>query len=159
MNNPFTPNFGQAPLYIAGRSFLTGEIERALDRGLGDPALASILVGPRGTGKTALLSHLGSYAEGHGWIAVNVSCLPGMLQDILEQTKRRTVEFVEPAHDKKLSAISIGQLGGIEWERQEPPTQNWRSLMTDILEELAAHDVGLYITVDEVDPELDEMIS
>ena len=66
MNNPFTPNFGQAPLYIAGRSFLTGEIERALDRGLGDPALASILVGPRGTGKTALLSHLGSYAEGHG---------------------------------------------------------------------------------------------
>ena len=158
VNNPFTPNFGQAPLYIAGRSFLTGEIERALDRGLGDPALASILVGPRGTGKTALLSHLGSYAEGHGWIAVNVSCLPGMLQDILEQTKRRTVEFVEPAHDKKLSAISIGQLGGIEWERQEPPTQNWRSLMTDILEELAAHDVGLYITVDEVDSELDEMI-
>lgn len=133
MNNPFTPNFGQAPLYIAGRSFLTGEIERALGRGLGDPALASILVGPRGTGKTALLSHLGSYAEGHGWIAVNVSCLPGMLQDILEQTKRRTVEFVEPAHDKKLSAISIGQLGGIEWERQEPPTQKVLLVASDIV--------------------------
>ena len=83
-----------------------------------------------------------------------------MLQDILEQTKRRTVEFVEPAHDKKAECnfywAAWGALNGSVRNRL---LKNWRSLMTDIFgKNFAAHDVGLYITVDEVDPELDEMI-
>lgn len=46
IKNPFTPNFGQVPLYMAGRKFLLGEIGRALENGPGDPALSSILAGP-----------------------------------------------------------------------------------------------------------------
>lgn len=158
MKNPFTPNFGQVPLYMAGRKFLIGEIERALENGLGDPALSSILVGPRGTGKTALLSHLSNKAEQTGWVSVDVPCLPGMQRDIFEQAKRKAREFLDEGERKHITGLTVGQLIGVEWAHDVPPAQNWRSAMTDLLEVLNSKGIGLYITIDEVDPTLDEMI-
>lgn len=158
MKNPFTPNFGQVPLYMAGRKFLLGEIERALENGPGDPALSSILVGARGAGKTALLSHLSSKAQQTGWISVDVPCLPGMLQDILEQTRRKAREFLDERDQKHITGLTVGQIIGVEWSEDVPPSQNWRSAMTDLLEVLNAKGIGLYVTIDEIDPALDEMI-
>ena len=158
MRNPFTPNFGQVPIHMAGRKFLISEIERAFEHGPGDPALSSILVGPRGTGKTALLSYLASRAEQMGWLSVNVSCLPGMLQDILEQVYRKGSEYLDEPDNKRLSGVTFGQVVAVEWESQPVPTRNWRSEMTDVLQELNSKGIGLLITVDEVDPSLDEMI-
>lgn len=158
MRNPFTPNFGQVPIHMAGRKFLMSEIERAFEYGPGDPALSSILVGPRGTGKTALLSYLASRAEQMGWLSVNVSCLPGMLQDILEQVYRKGSEHLDGPDGKRLSGVTLGQVVAVEWENQPAPSRNWRSLMTDVLQKLNGKGIGLLITVDEVDPSLDEMI-
>ena len=158
MKNPFTPNFGQVPLYMAGRKFLLGEIERALENGPGDPALSSILVGARGTGKTALLSHLSTKAQQAGWISVDVPCLPGMLQDILEQTRRKAREFLDERDQKHITGLTVGQFFGVEWSEDVPFSQNWRSAMTDLLEVLNSKGVGLYVTIDEIDPSLDEMI-
>ena len=42
MKNPFTPSFGQVSLHMAGRGQIIAKIERAFDRGLGDPNLCSI---------------------------------------------------------------------------------------------------------------------
>lgn len=50
-NNPFTPTFGIVPPYMAGRTYVIEDIVRALDRGPGDPNLATIFIGARGTGK------------------------------------------------------------------------------------------------------------
>lgn len=158
MRNPFTPNFGQVPIYMAGRKFLISEIERAFERGPGDPALSSILVGPRGTGKTALLSYLASKAEQIDWLSVSVSCLPGMLQDVLEQVYRKGSEYLDEPDGKRLSGVTFGQVVAVEWENQPAPSRNWRSMMTDVLDELNDKGVGLLITIDEVDPSLDEMI-
>lgn len=154
MKNPFTPNFGQVPLYMAGRKFLLGEIERALENGPGDPALSSILVGARGTGKTALLSHLSCQAQQAGWISVDVPCLPGMLQDVLEQTRRKAREFLDERDQKHITGLTVGQLFGVEWSEDAPPSQNWRSAMTDLLEVLNSKGIGLYVTIDEIDPAL-----
>lgn len=71
--NPFTPTFGIVPPIMAGRTYLIDDVVRALDRGPGDPNLATIYVGARGTGKTALLSYLSSEAQRHGWISVGVA--------------------------------------------------------------------------------------
>ena len=55
IRNPFTPSFGQIPLYMAGRDLVIDEIMRAFENGVGDPNLSTILIGARGSGKTALM--------------------------------------------------------------------------------------------------------
>ena len=158
MGNPFTPNFGQIPLHMAGRGLLIDEITNALENAPGDPALTSIIVGARGTGKTALLSLLAREAQQRSWIAVNVSCVPGMLDDILQHVLKAAANLIDVNETARLKGISFGRLLGLEWEREEDVEPNWRIRMTSILEKLAERDIGLLITVDEVQPSLDEMI-
>ena len=66
IRNPFTPSFGQIPLYMAGRDLVIDEIMRAFENGVGDPNLSTILIGARGSGKTALMSLLAHEAQGFG---------------------------------------------------------------------------------------------
>lgn len=96
--NPFTPTFGSIPAQMAGREDVIEELTRALDNGVGDPNLTTILSGARGTGKTALLSYLADRADECGWISVNVSALLGMLEELLQQAwKRRSTLLPSPA--------------------------------------------------------------
>lgn len=69
--NPFTPTFGMVPPFLAGRDRILAEMTRAFEDGLGNPNLSTILIGPRGTGKTALLSCIADEAQEKGWLAVN----------------------------------------------------------------------------------------
>ena len=156
--NPFTPSFGQIPPFMAGRSEVIHELVRAFDHGVGDPNLSTIFVGARGTGKTALLTYLGEEALSHGWITASVSAVPGMLRDIEERAAVAAGEFVETPDRMRLKGINVGQLLGLEWDREQPPSGNWRTRMTSLLEMLAEHGVGLLIAVDEVRVDLDEMI-
>ncbi len=158
MKNPFTPSFGQVPLQMAGRTQIIEKMQRAFDNGLGDPNLCSIFTGARGTGKTALLHLLANKAEENGWISVCVTSVPGMLEDIYEQTIRKTKHLIETKKSAHIKLISIGDIFEIELERDKQVSLNWRSRMTDILDSLAELETGLLITVDEVDPELDEIV-
>jgi len=56
--NPFTPAFGSEPMFLAGRERIIEDIIGGLENGPGDPNRASILVGPRGSGKTVLLTRI-----------------------------------------------------------------------------------------------------
>src|SRR5699024_10029950 len=94
LRNPFTPSFGQIPPYLAGRSRIVSDMGRAFDRGPGDPNLSTILVGARGTGKTALLSYLAEMALGQGWVSASVTAEEGMLEDILERAVETGSQFV-----------------------------------------------------------------
>lgn len=158
MKNPFTPSFGQVPLQMAGRAQIIDKIQRAFDNGLGDPNLCSIFTGARGTGKTALLHLLANQAEGAGWISVSVTSVSGMLEDIYEQTLRKTKHLIESKSSTHVKSVSVGDILGVELERERQPHFNWRSRMSDVLDSLAELEVGLLITVDEVDPELDEIV-
>ncbi len=156
--NPFTPTFGMVPPFMAGRTYLIDDILNALDRGPGDPNLSTMFIGARGTGKTTLLSYLASEASAHGWIAVSVAALPGMLEDIYERAKEAAIEFVDSEKGARLKGISIGQLLGVEWETPAQESENWRTRMNRLLKSLAEYDIGLLITVDEVRVSLDEMV-
>ncbi len=158
MRNPFTPNFGQVPIHMAGRSDIVEEMRDAFDNGPGDPNLCTLFTGTRGTGKTALLLLLAQEAEQRGWISVSVTAVPGMLEDIYEQTMRKAANLVDSDDGPHMKAISLGQIIGIEWENTNPPSLNWRSRMTALLDALAETGTGLVITVDEVDPDLDEIV-
>ncbi|WP_206214405.1 ATP-binding protein [Adlercreutzia sp. ZJ141] len=156
--NPFTPTFGIVPAHMAGREDVIGELLRALDNGVGDPNLVTIVSGARGTGKTALLSYVADEAAAHGWIAVNVSALPGMLDEIVQQTKKRAGHLIESDGAVRISSIHLGNIAEVTFQEQNEEAATWRIRMEDLLDELAKTDTGLLLTIDEVREDLDEMI-
>ncbi len=156
--NPFTPTFGQIPPFMAGRSHIVEELLRAFGNGAGDPNLSTIFVGARGTGKTALLTYLSEEAAPRGWVTASVSAVPGMLEDIIERARESSREFLEQEGSARLKGVTVAQLFGVEWEHRDNPEGNWRTRMNKILDALNEHGVGLLITVDEVQVDLDEMV-
>ena len=156
-SNPFTPVFGQIPLHMAGREDILEEMDEAFASNGQDPNLTSIIVGARGTGKTALLSLLSKEAESQGWVAVNVTALPGMLENVYEQAVKHCAHLIDSSSTKThLTGITVGGFG-VEWTNSQPAQGTWRTRMEALLDLLAPTGAGLLICVDEVDPELDEM--
>ena len=157
MLNPFTPNFGQVPAVLAGRESVIADITEVFESNSNSPARTSILVGARGTGKTALLALFSGKARQSGWLSVDVTCLPGMLEDIVQQALTASAEFTDTGN-RHLTGVTIGSFIGVEWQNESDRSKNWRTRMTEILDRLADHNIGLLITVDEVTARLDEMI-
>ena len=158
MSNPFTPTFGIVPPYLAGREVFLLEMQRALQDGPGNPNLSTLLIGPRGSGKTALLSCVAEEALQSGWIVARTVAADGMLEDILQSALKNAASFLQQRTKKKVKSVSVGQVLGIEWALEPAPATNWRTRITALLDELKQHDIGLLITVDEVRADLPEMI-
>ncbi|WP_322153479.1 ATP-binding protein [Paratractidigestivibacter sp.] len=156
-NNPFTPVVGKVPLYMAGRETIIDDVDTALRGNGNDPAIISLLVGARGTGKTALLSHFADTAESVGWVTARVTCLSGMLDDILVRARRGASHLVDTQSHRKVKSLGLKDLATVELEDSKPELTNWRAQVEDILEALAEHETGLLITVDEVTPNVKEM--
>lgn len=156
-SNPFTPTFGKVPPHLAGREGIIEDMAYALDNGPGDPNLSTILVGPRGSGKTALLSSIAHEASAHGWITASVSATPGMLDDILQRAQEAAGEFVDSGQRPHVREIGIPQVVSFEFEKGEEEA-NWRTKMNRFLAELDRNGIGLLISIDEVTVELDEMV-
>ena len=55
-------------------------------------------------------------------------------------------------------AKEVAAVGSLSFESSEPEKTNWRYRMTDMLDELKKNDTGLVVTVDEIDPSLDELV-
>ena len=154
--NPFTPTFGKTPLVLAGREEILEDMAEGFENGSGDPNLSAAFIGSRGIGKTALMSCICDEALGYGWISASVSAAPGMLDDLLIQARRAAESYIARNSRTRLSSVELGPISA-SWEHVEEQG-NWRSKMTDLLDELGKYDIGLLITVDEVTAELDEMI-
>lgn len=156
--NPFTPTFGIVPTYMAGRDSLLNTMNVAFEDGVGNPNLCTLLIGPRGSGKTALLSCIGDEAREQGWIVVDSVAEEGMLEDILQHFMEEATHLRDPGPSKRLSGMSIGDIVGFEWETKAEDPTNWRMRMEALLREVTQRKSGLIITVDEVRVDVDEMI-
>ena len=155
--NPFTPAFGTMPFILAGRDELLDRMAWAFEDGFGNPNLSTILIGPRGSGKTVLLSRIREIARRSGWVAASTTALPGMLEDIYEQACLAGEHIVEGDSRAKLTSVRIGPLSA-SWEVGDAREGNWRTRMTRLLDQLAAYETGLLVTVDEATADLDEAI-
>lgn len=158
MANPFTPSFGRVPPILAGREFVLNDIEHALDNGGGDPNLCTLYIGPRGVGKTALMLHVAQTAGAYGWVSASTTASPGMLEDLFEQSTMAANQFVNSQRSARLTSIGVPALFTAEWEYRDPDSGNWRTRMGKLLDELAEHDIGLLMTVDEVRSDVDELV-
>ena len=161
--NPFTPGFGQFPHMMAGRNDIFCELDYAYNNAPGDPGLTSIIIGARGTGKTAILSHYSKEVESIGWISVDTVCQKGLLDDIYQQTVLKTRHLIDSdisSNNKSRFKSKFELLGiGVEYEKEEVAiSSNWRVKMSELIDLLSEQNIGLLITIDEVDPKLDEMI-
>jgi len=156
LKNPFTPAFGSEPMVFAGRENILEDILSGLENGPGDPNRATVLIGPRGSGKTALLTKIADEAAKIGWSSARVTTSEGMLNSILEQAKRNGKEFLPKKGKTKLTELHAFGIGfSVETAKESSPS--WRLQMTEILEVLAEFKVGLLITVDELDVKQEEM--
>ena len=159
MNNPFTPTFGIVPPYLAGRKQILEDMDKAFDNWPGDPNLSTILIGPRGSGKTAMLSCIGDIALRKGWIVADTSAADGMLEDVLQRTMDVAAEHIGREDKRKLTGIEIGSVLGLNWSVDSVTSANWRSRISELLKRLNERGIGLLITIDEVRSDVDEMIA
>jgi len=157
LKNPFTPTFGSIPLHLAGRDSIIRDVLDGLDNGPGDPYRSTIFVGARGSGKTVLLAKIAEDASANGWISANVNADSDMLDELLIQIRDNAKEFLTPETLTHITSISVAGVGISRNVKQSNRKTTWRSDMTSVIKELNEKNVGLLITVDELDARIDEL--
>lgn len=70
---------------------------------------------------------MASVAEQRGWISVNVARLPGLPEDILQQTARNGAAFLKKKDGERFKSINIASVFSIEREYARGIESNWRS--------------------------------
>ncbi len=159
--NPFNPGYGVAPPVLAGRGELIHQILMNLQRGPGRGEYHTIVVGPRGTGKTVLLDHVRRHViDEWGWLDLNWAGRPdwGLAQMLAEQlpgleprlvgTLRRAGRSVRPA-----SIEATTPLGGAraEFTRSQPvPARSVTALVEDLGRQAAERRLSVLLVVDEL---------
>lgn len=118
---------------MAGRQRILDDMRQAFEDGIGNPNLSTILIGARGTGKTALMSCIRDEALGEGWIAVGATALPGMLEDLYEQTSSAASHLTKVEARHSLTSLSVGPVSAGWKSEQAPAAGNWRTRMTRLL--------------------------
>ena len=157
LKNPFTPSFGSIPLQLAGRDSIIRDVLEGLNNGPGDPYRSTIFVGARGSGKTVLLAKIAEEASAIGWISVNVNADSDMLDEILIQIRDNAKEFLTPESLSQITSVTVAGVGVTRNVKQSNRKTTWRSEMASILKEINENDVGLLITVDELNVRIDEL--
>lgn len=154
LHNPFTPTFGHVPFALAGRSEYIDDVIGGLANRPGDPNRSTVFVGPRGSGKTVLLTAIAREAQEQGWISVSVSARNGMLDEVVSQLKSRAVHLLPDEQDFDVTALKAGPVGFTREMRRESST--WRTRIESMVETLNEQGVGLLFTIDEVNPQCEE---
>ncbi len=154
--NPFTPTFGRVPFALAGRNELIDDVMYGLANQPGDPNRATIFIGPRGSGKTVLLSTIAQNAAEQGWISVYAVAAEGMFDKVLRELRQRTEHILEKASDYDITSVQVGSISvGREMHRAEEPI--WFQVKR-LVEELNRRNIPVLFTVDEIDPGCKDLI-
>jgi hypothetical protein len=158
LENPFTPSFGELPAHVAGRRQILAEVGAAFVKKTRSPELTCLFSGARGMGKTTLLSLLAHRAEEAGWICVDATALPGMLDDIEIGIRRGARHLLGESSAPRLSGVELAGVGAVSFADAGQEKSNWRSRVSEMLERLDQTETGLLLTVDEVNPSLPELV-
>lgn len=140
--NPFKPTAGAEPPVLAGRKRVIDDFTDGLMEGPGAPGRLMRISGPRGSGKTVLLTELGDIARDKGWVVVDETAGEGLVDRIIERLVRQLPEAnasmeIDLGFIKAHAGVSSGA-GGVG--------------IRAVLEEAAGRigKKGVLVTVDEV---------
>lgn len=156
--NLFTPDFGQPPHSYVGRDDMLRDIRSGLGAGPRDPRFTSLLLGPRGSGKTVTLNMIEDIAYSAGWLVLP---LDASTPDIMERLEER-IDWARD-EDEALAAVPRGgteattkgvRVLGAEWQRQVvraiQPKWGVRRQLTTLAEHAAANGSAVLLTIDEL---------
>lgn len=149
--NPFKPTAGMTPPVLVGRDSVIDDFIEGLDNGPGSPGRLMRITGPRGSGKTVLLTELGDIAANRDWSVVNVSGKEPICTSIQEQLGRNS----------RLKSMDVAiNLPFVSASAKVGEERNilFREAFSQATHALTKDGSGLLITVDEVqDASRDEM--
>ncbi|NHM15934.1 AAA family ATPase [Eggerthellaceae bacterium zg-887] len=150
--NPFKPTAGAEPPVLVGREKVIEDFSDGLAEGAGARGRLMRITGPRGSGKTVLLTELGDLARNEGW-------------DVIDETARDGLcDRIAHAASSEASRADLSfdlHAGVFDFHAATPKPEgpcDLRDALTKRLQVLARQKRGLLITLDEVqDANRDEM--
>ncbi|MGB7980465.1 MAG: AAA family ATPase [Candidatus Nanopelagicales bacterium] len=150
--NPFKPTAGATPPLLVGRDDTLEEFTESLDDGPGAPARLALFTGPRGIGKTVMLTEVADQALRRGWVSLAETATPGMIGR-LTHAASTALHDLDPATApaRSVTGVSLpGIGGGLTMSARPIAATQWRTEVGRLLDVLERHNTGLLITVDEV---------
>jgi len=157
--NTFLPAFGNRPKHIIGRSGIVKTFTEGLSRPVGHHYRATMLIGQRGTGKTALLLEFAEIAEKRGYIVARVTANDEMLTEILQTIQIKGARFFKTPRTK-VKSISGGAFGfsfGLTFTDETEKNFGFNIKLGLLCDELSKLSKGILILVDEVQSNTPEM--
>ena len=152
--NPFTPNFGVTPEHQVGHEQLLDELTKGLDRGPRDEGYTPFIVGPRGSGKTIVLSAIEDLAYEQGWIVLSIEASKSNLPYNINEAINQAHKSVGRSAKKTVRTGARVKIGPVQWHReaiQEVATEEGtRTKLRTLAEHAEANGFGVLLTVDEV---------
>lgn len=140
--NPFKPTAGAEPPALIGRERVIDDFRDGIEEGAGAPGRLMRITGPRGSGKTALLTELGDVAKSYGWRVVDVTATGNVARAIQHELARPIDATVHV--EANLGVIKAGVSKNID------TSETLRDALTRVSTQETEHDAGLLVTVDEI---------
>jgi hypothetical protein len=155
--NPFNPAFGRRPKHFVGRDQIIAEFIAGLENP-NSPWRTTILIGIRGSGKTAILSDIQERDSDKKKITINVTATDDMLNNILAEIYRKIPQSIRKGIPtvSDFSAFGIGVKFRSEEEAPEF-TNGFRFQLTKMLDSLKKQHIQTIFLIDEVQKHSESM--
>lgn len=141
--NPFKPTAGAEPPVLVGRKQVIDDFIDGLDEGVGAPGRLMRISGPRGSGKTVIMSELGAIAQKRNWLVVRESARKNLIDHIVSKLASKSPSANASA-DADFGFFKVH--AGIN-DRQNIPI-DLESVLSSACKKIGKK--GLLITIDEV---------
>ncbi|WP_165173207.1 AAA family ATPase [Adlercreutzia sp. ZJ242] len=144
--NPFKPTAGAEPPVLIGREKVLEDFSDALEEGVGAPSRLMRITGPRGSGKTVLLTELGDIARERGWSVVDETASEKLVSSLVAALGQRAAS-PEASVDFDLGVVKahVGT-GAVE----DSSKLTLREAMGRATSRRTGNPMGLLVTIDEV---------
>jgi len=149
MRNPFKPTAGARPPLLIGREHSLDMFEEGLDDGSGAPGLLTVFTGPRGVGKTVMLSQAEDIARAHGWVVVSDTATPGLIGRLARGIQKHLGELGDGPKGRRITGITIAG-NAIATQPPFEVKKDLRELANELTDVLDRNQTGLVITIDEI---------
>ena len=154
----FVPAFGNRPDQMVGREEVLLRLRQSLESYPGSAERATLLVGQRGMGKTALLLEAEGIASTMGYVSARVTCGDGMLDNIIDKLQKNGAQYVKQRPIiKGFTAGALGFTAGLTFTEDAQRSFGFAVKLAMLCERLEKEGKKVLILVDEVTPAVNQM--